>query len=133
MTAEERKEYNRKYYIDNKSRRSEYYAKRRDKTNEYSRKYYSQKKQKLVDLEKENAELKETLRTYNGCGDWDNDFHTCRVYLQHEELQEYIDQLTKAKKILEELANMEYVINPPADKVRSLMVKAEQFLKEIEK
>ena len=32
------------------------------------------------ELEKENAELKETLRTYNGCGDWDNDFHTCRVY-----------------------------------------------------
>lgn len=53
-----------------------------------------------VELEKENAELKETLKTYNGCGDWDNDFHTCRVYLQHEELQMYIDQLTKAKVAL---------------------------------
>ena len=43
------------------------------------------------------------------------------------------EQLTKAKEILEELAKMEYAINPPADKVKSLMVKAEQFLKEIEK
>lgn len=58
MTKEEQKEYNHKYYIENKSRRSEYYAKRRDKTNEYSRKYYAQKKQRLTDLEKENAELK---------------------------------------------------------------------------
>ena len=49
---------------------------------------------------KENAELKETLKTYNGCGDWDNGFHTCRVYLQHEELQMYIAQLTTAKELL---------------------------------
>ena len=94
---------------------------------------YTTLQERIEKLEKENAELKETLKTYNGCGDWDNDFHTCRVYLQHEELQMYIDQLTKAKEILEELAKMEYAINPPADKVRSLMVKAEQFLKEIEK
>lgn len=55
---------------------------------------------RVKELEEENAELKETLKTYNGCGDWDNDFHTCRVYLQHEELQMYIDQLTKAKEIM---------------------------------
>lgn len=45
-------------------------------------------KTQIAGLQGENAELKETLKTYNGCGDWDNDFHTCRVYLQHEELQE---------------------------------------------
>jgi hypothetical protein len=55
---------------------------------------------KVATLKKENADLKETLKTYNGCGDWDNDFHTCRVYLQHEELQMYIHQLTEAKDII---------------------------------
>lgn len=72
---------------------------------------------RVAELEKENAELKEQLN-----------FKTRFV-----KGEKAIEQLTKAKKILEELANMEYSINPPADKVRSLMVKAEQFLKEIEK
>lgn len=58
-------------------------------------------------LRKENAELKETLKTYNGCGDWDNDFHTCRVYLQHEELQKYIYQLNEAKEIIDNFLDFE--------------------------
>lgn len=58
------------------------------------------REKRIEALEQENAELKEQLKSYNGCGDWDNDFHTCRVYLQHEELQMYADQLTKAKELL---------------------------------
>ena len=74
---------------------------------------------RIADLEKENAELKEHHKS------------VCETLTNtHRSLRE---QLTKAKEILEELAKMEYVINPPVDKVRSLMVKAEQFLKEIEK
>ena len=74
---------------------------------------------KVAELEKENAELKEHHKS------------VCETLTNtHRSLRE---QLTKAKEILEELAKMEYVINPPVDKVRSLMVKAEQFLKEIEK
>ena len=73
----------------------------------------------IDELEKENAELKEHHKS------------VCETLTNtHRSLRE---QLTKAKEILEELAKMEYVINPPVDKVRSLMVKAEQFLKEIEK
>ena len=88
----------------------------------------------IPELEKENAELTETLKTYNGCGDWDNDFHTCRVYLQHEELQMYIDQLTKAKEIIRTFLNMPMPNNEEvfAD-VGMFLTKAEQFLKEIEK
>ena len=87
----------------------------------------------IPELEKENAELTETLKTYNGCGDWDNDFHTCRVYLQHEELQMYIDQLTKAKEIIRTFLNMPMPNNEEvfAD-VGMFLTKAEQFLKEIE-
>ena len=88
------------------------------------------------ELEKENAELKETLRTYNGCGDWDDDFHTCRVYLQHEELQEYIEQLTKAKEIIKELVRVEYADFTNGDysnELSKVLEQAEQFLKEVEK
>jgi hypothetical protein len=87
---------------------------------------------KIATLEKENAELKETLETYNGCGDWDNDFHTCRVYLQHEELQMYIHQLTKAKEIIENLIGLlpDEVLCHDYYK-RVYVDPAEQFLKEI--
>ena len=94
------------------------------------------------EIYKENAELKETLRTYNGCGDWDNDFHTCRVYLQHEELQMYIHQLTTAKEIMQKL-----IANAPDTysgtnielqqkkmfAFQNAINKAEQFLSEVEK
>lgn len=89
-----------------------------------------------LELEKENAELKETLKTYNGCGDWDNDFHTCRVYLQHEELQMYIEELTKAKEIIKMLHSDCYSIAECEDTNIGLweddLAKAEQFLKDCE-
>ena len=79
-------------------------------------------------LEEENAELKETLKTYNGCGDWDNDFHTCRVYLQHEELQKCVDQLTKAKELLKRFIELENCTLDYDD-----IKEAEQFLSEVNK
>lgn len=86
---------------------------------------------KIADLEKENAELKETLKTYNGCGDWDNDFHTCRVYLRHEELQMYIDLLRKAKDLIENIIRVTW--GEGWNYSLDWKAKAEQFLKEIEK
>ena len=87
----------------------------------------------IPELEKENAELTETLKTYNGCGDWDNDFHTCRVYLQHEELQMYIDQLTKAKEIIKNLLILkdDHFGNTKMEWRVEVTEQAEQFLKEI--
>ena len=82
------------------------------------------------ELEKENAELKETLKTYNGCGDWDNDFHTCRVYLQREELQKCVDQLTKAKEIIKNLMKFAEMDDREYEKEYK---EAEQFLSEVEK
>lgn len=89
----------------------------------------------LVELEKENAELKEQLKSYNGCGDWDNDFHTCRVYLQHEELQECMEQLTKAKDILQRLMENQPTPSSMYEEIdlvgwREVNKEAEQFLKE---
>ena len=71
-----------------------------EKLNRFEKMWFTAIQKDVAELEKERAELQETLKTYNGCGDWDNDFHTCRVYLQHEELQMYIEQLTKAKSLL---------------------------------
>ena len=82
-----------------------------------------------LELEKENAELKEALKTYNGCGDWDNDFHTCRVYLQHEELQMYIEQLTKAKELLAKWVEL-FIPKLEGFPKIPIQVDTEQFLKE---
>ena len=90
----------------------------------------------IPELEKENAELKETLKTYNGCGDWDNDFHTCRVYLQHEELQEYIMQLEQAKEIITKIEKIFYSGENAVkrlSKISDILGQAEQYFKEIEK
>ena len=77
-------------------------------------------------LEKENAELK-NKDCWKSC-----EYANPKAELIEQHIKD-VQILTKAKEILEELAKMEYAINPPADKVKSLMVKAEQFLKEIEK
>ena len=74
------------------------------------------------DLEKENEELKA-----------DNDARRFAMNMSEKVEKHLREQLTKATEILEKLSNMEYIIKPPADKVRSLMVKAEKFLKEIKK
>ena len=74
-------------------------------------------------LKKENAKLKLKLEALDGETPWKD----------IKDKNEVVGQLTQAKEILKKLASLEYIMNPPADKVRSLMVKAEQFLKEIEK
>ena len=82
-------------------------------------------------LEKERAELQETLKTYNGCGDWDNDFHTCRVYLQHEELQELQKENAELKEELKD-AN-EKVVNLACNQNKDLkdkITKAIEIIKE---
>ena len=83
-------------------------------------------------LEKENAELRETLKTYNGCGDWDNDFHTCRVYLQHEELQMYINQLTKAKRVIQSFVWWHTGEDRGSIDSNDLVERARQLLREID-
>jgi hypothetical protein len=92
---------------------------------------------RIAELEKENAELKETLKTYNGCGDWDNDFHTCRVYLQREELQDCIEQLTKATEIIKKLKALYFSPVVTKDDVKrqdEILAEVEQFLNsEVEK
>ena len=94
-----------------------------------------EQEKRIEELEEENAELKKTLRTY-GCGDWDNDFHTCRVYLQHEELQMYIEQLTKATDIIKkfsEFVNNEVEYDPEHPQEHTVLwnelcKEAEQFI-----
>ena len=80
---------------------------------------------KYKELEKENERLKGDLELWESGGCRATNLFECGV------VKELKEQLTKAKEILEELAKMEYVINPPVDKVRSLMVKAEQFLEKV--
>ena len=77
------------------------------------------------------ADLEETLKTYNGCGDWDNDFHACRVYLQHEEWQKQDKQLEQAKKIIKEM--LPYMPKENIEGVYEIVTHAEEFIKEIEK
>ena len=44
-------------------------------------------------LEKQNAELKEAVKHFNPCGEWNDDIHDCE--LRHYSM-EYGDKLTKA-------------------------------------
>ena len=85
---------------------------------------------KIADLESENAELRNNGFTVSAMTEQQLKVAIEKGKQLEKENAEQKDQLTKAKEILEELAKMEYAINPPADKVKSLMVKAEQFLQE---
>ena len=95
---------------------------------------------RIADLEKENAELHKSI----------TDFQNREATLESQiaELKEkvnildncdrlgdmiteaYKDQLTKAKELLKQLVDIEYAINIPKEKIISLRVKAEQFLKD---
>lgn len=57
----------------------------------------------IAELEKENEGLKETIRKGTSCGDWNDDVHTCQMYLKQEQLQECINQLTKARKLIQKM------------------------------
>ena len=84
----------------------------------------SKLRMRTLELEKENAELKAQLES-------ERDLPAI-AYQQGAEKQKKkdTDQLTKAKELLRQLVNIEYTVNIPKDKIISLRVKAEQFLKE---
>lgn len=56
---------------------------------------------KYRQLQKENTELKETIKHFNPCGEWDEDAHDCE-FIHYA--MEYGSQLTKAKEIIKELS-----------------------------
>ena len=103
-----------------------------------------------AELEKENADLKCECRrcvySDSPCilSDYGKDRngicdHFKDVFDEVAELKEGVlgatllyEHLTKAKEILSKLANLDGAINIPMDKVRSLIVKAEQFLSGVE-
>lgn len=73
-------------------------------------------------------ELEETIRKGTSCGDWNDDVHACQMYLKHEELQEYIYQLTEAKEIIQKLCN--WVSGRSGDDLE-LLEQAEKFVEEV--
>lgn len=91
--------------------------------------------QKLLDkqieatykLDKENTDLKEAVKHFNPCGQWDDDVHDCEF--RHYAM-EYGSELIKAKDIMERLVLL-------SNSSRSLLgdtwfdtlMEAEQFLK----
>lgn len=80
----------------------------------------------IAEFEKENAELKDYRLTT--LAKQQTDMSKYALNLEHK-LSWYDDQLTKAKELLSQLVNIEYAVNIPKDKIISLKVKAEQFLK----
>ena len=57
-----------------------------------------------------------------------SDFRICE-----KNADTYYDQLTKAKEIIKELLDTQYQLDPYRDVFKTRVLKAEQFLKEIEK
>ena len=86
-------------------------------------------------LREENAELKEAIKHFNPCGEWDDDVHDCEF--RHYAM-EYGSKLTKAKELLERLlitsCNSD-VINllPNCSEVLRVRAEAAQFISEVEK
>ena len=95
---------------------------------------YVDKQQKCIEtLERENAELIETIRKGTFCGDWNDDVHMCQMYLKHEELQMYIHKLTKAKEIIQHFVDECKMCRAYPEKYKMWyqeIEEAEQFLKE---
>ena len=52
---------------------------------------------RIIRLEEENAELKEAVKHFNPCGEWNDDIHDCEF--RHYSM-EYGDKLTKARELL---------------------------------
>ncbi len=76
-------------------------------------------------LTKENAELKEAIKHFNPCCEWDDDAHDCEF--RHYAM-EYGSNLTKAKEIIR---NLLFFLNKfYSDECPVCMDEAEQFLKE---
>ena len=83
----------------------------------------AKKRETKDQLKKENAELKEAIKHFNPCGDWDDDVHDCEF--RHYAI-EYGKQLTKAKEIIKGLLELGSI----GDGDYTYVAEAEQFLKE---
>lgn len=107
----------------------------------------NEKTERIAELEKENAELKEELTkkadTNHSLVEQMADLESENAELKEKYVKNITDcdicdtycnsQLTKAKELLKQLVDIEYAINIPKEKIISLRVKAEQFLSEVEK
>ena len=101
---------------------------------EVTNKKISDECHKLVDSlekkQKENAELKEAIKHFNPCSEWNDDVHDCEF--RHYAM-EYGSQLTKAKKIIKDLCGMVRELNKPNVQLTNVdysLSEAERFIKE---
>ena len=86
---------------------------------------------RIKGLEKENAELKEAIKHFNPCGEWNDDIHDCEF--RHYAM-EYGSKLTKAKKLIKNLLSA-YTSYADSfdDRDNEIVAEAEQFISEVVK
>ena len=78
---------------------------------------------KIAELERENTELREKLKPEN-----------CLKLLAKEGYVKFTsDQLDKAKKIIKDLLDTQYRLDPYRDIFKDRIAEAEQFISEVEK
>ncbi|MBO7731854.1 MAG: hypothetical protein J6S67_04860 [Methanobrevibacter sp.] len=80
----------------------------------------------ITELEKENTELKEAIKHFNPCSEWNDDVHDCEF--RHYAM-EYGSKLTKAKEIIKELLKS---LDGRSGFNEDVFKQAEQFLEETE-
>lgn len=77
-------------------------------------------------LEKENAELKEALKHFNPCCEWNDDVHACEFMVR---APEYARELEKAKAIIKELSDTYFMdINEKTEERQNIRNRAIAFL-----
>lgn len=86
------------------------------------------KRKQIADLEKENAELKEAIKHFNSCGEWNDDVHDCEF--RHYAM-EYGSKLAKAKELLKKVIKVTW--GEGWNYSLGVKVEAEQFISEVEK
>lgn len=85
------------------------------------------REKRIAELEKENSELKDAIKHFNPCGEWNDDVHDCEF--RHYAM-EYGSKLTQAKEVMEGL--MRFCRCFAQHHTEDIRYKeAEQFLKEV--